>query len=316
MSDLLAAADALVHSTAGLTVLEAQIRGCPAISYGFAVGHIRVNNPAYERFGLARVARSKAELAACLREALAARPEPDGAFAKLPSPATLAIGARPRVRPFPAARLRAAKFATAGAAASVIAAAALLTDLGYPLMARALGVGTMRSAPAAGHDVGILVDAPAGSAGNVAHLLKLHQMTASLALDSAPSSRDLGKLFAAGDEALPRIDNGGVFHSFGTGGRLAAAASSLGLQRPFYYEPPADGRTGLQALLAKSAGGHPVAGAIHLSGPAQGVPIQPGDFVELDLTGSDRPGRAIAALEGDLQASDLHGVRLTQLVTP
>ena len=54
MSDLLAAADALVHSTAGLTVLEAQIRGCPVISYGFAVGHIRANNSAYERFGLAR----------------------------------------------------------------------------------------------------------------------------------------------------------------------------------------------------------------------------------------------------------------------
>ncbi len=47
MSDLLAAADALVHSTAGLTVLEAQIRGCPVISYGFAVGHIRANNRAY-----------------------------------------------------------------------------------------------------------------------------------------------------------------------------------------------------------------------------------------------------------------------------
>src|SRR5207247_2413563 len=61
MNDLLAAADALVHSTAGLTVLEAQIRGCPVISYGFAVGHIRANNRAYRRFGLARVARSGRE---------------------------------------------------------------------------------------------------------------------------------------------------------------------------------------------------------------------------------------------------------------
>ncbi len=45
MSDLLAAADAMVHSTAGLTVLEAQIRGCPVISYGFAVGHMRRQQP-------------------------------------------------------------------------------------------------------------------------------------------------------------------------------------------------------------------------------------------------------------------------------
>ena len=60
MSDLLGAADAFVHSTAGLTVLEAQIRGCPVISYGFAVGHIRANNRAYARFGLASVATTAA----------------------------------------------------------------------------------------------------------------------------------------------------------------------------------------------------------------------------------------------------------------
>ena len=47
MGDWLAAADALVHSTAGLTVLEAIIRGCPVISYGWGRGHIRANNRAY-----------------------------------------------------------------------------------------------------------------------------------------------------------------------------------------------------------------------------------------------------------------------------
>ena len=41
MSELMGAADALVHSTAGLTVLEAWIRGCRPISYGWGVGHIR-----------------------------------------------------------------------------------------------------------------------------------------------------------------------------------------------------------------------------------------------------------------------------------
>ena len=37
MGDVLAASDALIHSSAGLTVLEAIIRGCPVISYGFGV---------------------------------------------------------------------------------------------------------------------------------------------------------------------------------------------------------------------------------------------------------------------------------------
>jgi len=77
MCDWLAAADALVHSTAGLTVLEAELCGTWAISFGWGVGHIRVNNRAYRRFGLATVARTPAELAAALRTALAApRPRP------------------------------------------------------------------------------------------------------------------------------------------------------------------------------------------------------------------------------------------------
>ena len=45
MGDVLAASDALVHSSAGLTVLEAIIRGCPVISYGFGYGHVRVSQP-------------------------------------------------------------------------------------------------------------------------------------------------------------------------------------------------------------------------------------------------------------------------------
>ena len=58
MGDVLAASDALIHSSAGLTVLEAIIRGCPVISYGFGYGHVRASNRALERFGLAQVART------------------------------------------------------------------------------------------------------------------------------------------------------------------------------------------------------------------------------------------------------------------
>ena len=54
MSDWLAAGDALVHSTGGLTVLEAHVRGCPTISYGWGRGHIRANNEAFLRFGYRR----------------------------------------------------------------------------------------------------------------------------------------------------------------------------------------------------------------------------------------------------------------------
>ena len=53
MSALFAAAEVLIHSTAGLTVLEAWIRGCRVISYGWGVAHIRANNKAFARFGIA-----------------------------------------------------------------------------------------------------------------------------------------------------------------------------------------------------------------------------------------------------------------------
>jgi processive 1,2-diacylglycerol beta-glucosyltransferase len=91
MGDWLAAADALVHSTGGLTVLEAHIRGCPAISYGWGRGHIRLNNKAFRRFGLADVATSQEELAQALRRALIGRKPQDLSFASLPSAASLVL---------------------------------------------------------------------------------------------------------------------------------------------------------------------------------------------------------------------------------
>jgi UDP-N-acetylglucosamine:LPS N-acetylglucosamine transferase len=92
MPELLSAADVLVHSTAGLTVLEAHICGCAVISYGWGRGHIRANNAAFERFGLATVAGDKAALAAALPAAVAAPREPDGSFAELPSAASAVLG--------------------------------------------------------------------------------------------------------------------------------------------------------------------------------------------------------------------------------
>jgi UDP-N-acetylglucosamine:LPS N-acetylglucosamine transferase len=98
MGDLLAAADALVHSTAGLTVLEAIVRGCPAISYGWGRGHIRANNQAFVRFGLADVALDRTQLERALQQALESRRAPDLSFAELPSAASLVLDCVARTR--------------------------------------------------------------------------------------------------------------------------------------------------------------------------------------------------------------------------
>jgi UDP-N-acetylglucosamine:LPS N-acetylglucosamine transferase len=92
MRDWLAAADVLVHATAGLTVLEALMQGCPVISYGWGRGHIRVNNAAYRRFGLVDVVEGRDRLRASIVAALA-RPRPAPlSFADRPSAASVVLG--------------------------------------------------------------------------------------------------------------------------------------------------------------------------------------------------------------------------------
>jgi UDP-N-acetylglucosamine:LPS N-acetylglucosamine transferase len=91
MSEWLAAGDALVHSTGGLTVLEAYVRGCPTISYGWGRGHIRANNAAFRRYGIADVVDSEPELDRALRAALTERNAPGLALAAMPSAASLVL---------------------------------------------------------------------------------------------------------------------------------------------------------------------------------------------------------------------------------
>jgi processive 1,2-diacylglycerol beta-glucosyltransferase len=92
MNELFAAADVLIHSTAGLTVLEAYMRGCRVISYGWGIAHIKANNRAFERHGIARVAATRAELAAALHDALShPREDLSQTFAELPSAASAVL---------------------------------------------------------------------------------------------------------------------------------------------------------------------------------------------------------------------------------
>jgi UDP-N-acetylglucosamine:LPS N-acetylglucosamine transferase len=91
MRDLLAAADAIVHSTGGLTMLEALMQGCPAISYGWGRGHIRVNNAAYRRFGLAEVVSEPEELGPAIERAITRARSVPIDFSRLPSAASIVL---------------------------------------------------------------------------------------------------------------------------------------------------------------------------------------------------------------------------------
>jgi UDP-N-acetylglucosamine:LPS N-acetylglucosamine transferase len=96
MPEWMAAADALVHSTCGLTVLEATMRGCAAVSFGWGRGHIRRNDAALRRFGLAAVVGARSELGHALERALRQVRRPDPRFAQLPSAASVVLATAER----------------------------------------------------------------------------------------------------------------------------------------------------------------------------------------------------------------------------
>jgi processive 1,2-diacylglycerol beta-glucosyltransferase len=91
ISDFMAAANVLVHSTGGNTILEAHVRGCTPISYGWGRGHIRLHNRGFRRFGIADVVTTHAELAGAISRAIASARTPDTSFAHLPSAASVVM---------------------------------------------------------------------------------------------------------------------------------------------------------------------------------------------------------------------------------
>jgi len=313
MSDYLAASDVLVHSTAGLTVLEALIRGCRVVSFGFKVGHIRVNDRAYQRFGLARTARSREELAQALTEAIAEPRRPDLSYAALPSVATVARTTSRRAEPLASWRLRLTRFATATAVTVGLLAWVLGTDEPYKVLASPLDIRPTTGFAALGPDVGLLVRAPAG--GIPRFSAQLHQVgaAASFAVETRPSAATRAQLRGLGDTALPALASGGPVHWIGTKKDLKKTASQFGLDGHFLFAPPEDGFTLGEYLLAHTAGAIPVAGAVKYSGGSLGR-VAPGQVVEATLNdGETAPGRALRSLVFQINSRGLRAVPVETL---
>ncbi len=199
-------------------------------------------------------------------------------------------------------------------ATAALAAGAFLTDYAYALLAKPLGVATTKQVSTAQPKVGVIVDAPADSVAALARQLRRDGVTASFAVSETPSERALTVLHSNGDEAIPLLDGGGLFHSLGTKGRLSDAAHKLGLGDHFVYQPSADGITLSQALLARSAGGQPVSGAVHAAPTTTPPTLVRGDLVEVDLSGDSDPSEAMTALSNDLASNGMSGVTVTSLV--
>jgi UDP-N-acetylglucosamine:LPS N-acetylglucosamine transferase len=314
MSDLLAAADVLVHSTAGLTVLEAQIRGCRVISYGFGVGHVRVNNLAYERFGLAETARSRKELRPALLRALSDQREPDSTFTRLPSPARLVLQTQQRVRRVPAWRLRLARFATAAAATLVLLGWGLSTDDPYSVVAAILDLHPTTAVATARPAVGVLIEAPTRLDRRLAAQMSRERSGASFAIPGDAPEATVAGIRRHGDDPIPLLDGDPPIGWLKTRGELKRIAERFGLSGQLLYTVPHRAFTLGQYALAKTAGASPVSGAFAYTPGGDPGLLRAGEIVEVDLSGGSAGMAVLDSLVSQLRRRGLHAVSVSELM--
>ncbi|MDQ6746266.1 MAG: NAD-dependent epimerase/dehydratase family protein [Actinomycetota bacterium] len=311
MGDVLAAADALVHSSAGLTVLEAIIRGCPTVSYGFGVGHVRASNRALKRFGLAEVAGSQRELVPALARALEQQPGPNPSFARRPPTASLILSDERRSSPLPAWRLR-----TARAVASAVVVVALLswtltTGTSYKLVSHFVHMRAITTVATDRPEVGVLVDVPGTDVPGLADTLSARGMHASFAVGQPYSPTD-ARVAGDGDQAVPRLPGGGLVRWLHTRGQLHHLLHATRTDRHFLYA--SSGPSVGQWWLAHHAGGRLVAGAVRLDAGDRVGELYPGEVIEVTAS---RRGDALALLQDlrvRLQADHLSSVPVGRLM--
>jgi len=311
MGDILAASDALIHSSAGLTVLEAIIRGCPVISYGFGYGHVRASNRALERFGLAQVVLAEQDIPPALERALGHRPDPDPSFARRPSTASLILSDERRARQVPAWRRRTARAAITAAATVAIAAWTLTTGASYSLVSHFAHIRPVTAVQTSRPEVGVLVDAPAAEVPAVASYLSTDGVHATFALGSAPTAADMS-LFAYGDQAIPRLNGGGLVRWLETGDQLHRLVTPLGFHHHFVYS--SSGPSLGQWWVAHQSGGRLVAGAVRLDDPTDTARLHPGEVVELSVSSAADAAALIDRLRLELSTYHLSAVPVGRLM--
>jgi processive 1,2-diacylglycerol beta-glucosyltransferase len=313
MSDLLAAADAIVLSSGGVTCLEALVRGCPIVTYGSPPGHARANARALASLGLVRDVRSPGQIPDAVRAALGRPAAERPCLAPAPSPTSLLMNARPRVSVRRTPRTVVARVAVAGALA--LATLGLSTDEPYPVAARVLRLDALTSVRTARPAVSLVVRTPPGLVANVSRHLEHRGEHASFALRESPDPRQLAGLDRAGQQALPELPSGALT-------RWVRVRNDLERQRAFhpvlgriYYVPPRSGFTLGQYALARTLGARPV------GGPDRPVTAtrryRPGEIVVMTVdprrSGSVR--RLDTVLER-LSAQGLSAVTLDDLLSP
>jgi processive 1,2-diacylglycerol beta-glucosyltransferase len=326
MPRLLAAADVLVHSTGGVTCLEAKAAGTPVVSYGLPVGHARLNTRAMADLGLLRLANDTDELRMHVLESFAeatpalavenvtrsstsstltttpaamtaasADTDPD---ALQPAAAELVLDPPRRVRPIPLWRLRLAAFATPLTLFLAMGMWTMSTDEVTALASKILHVHPLARVKTDQPDVGLIVRVPARDQTLVADELAGRGIHVSFAdPGGVPKHATIVDVRALGDELLPAIpDSGPLLRWVKARGTLRAQARALGLRHRFYFLQPRGGLTVGQLVLARTTGAKPVSGGLRVSATGT-LPQRPARAGEVWVVTLDGSAASVSGLE-------------------
>jgi hypothetical protein len=312
----------LVHSTGGVTCLEARAAGTPVVSYGLPVGHARLNTQAMAELDLLRLAGDRSELRAHVQatfgdRADAAGGDADQGHADADAAAVdVVLRAPRRVRPLPVWRLRLAAFA--GQAVLLLGAGSWMmsTDEVTAIAAKVLDVHQLSHVDTHQRAVGVIVHAPARLSDTLAAELAAQGIHVTFADDAGvPSHARIARFGALGDELMPEVPGSRMFHWLRTRGALRSQARALGLRHGFYYLEPRGGLSVGQLVLARTADATPVKGAVRMSAtdPLPQRPMRAGDVIVVELGGSPSSLRGLDRIVSWLAASGLRAEPLASL---
>jgi processive 1,2-diacylglycerol beta-glucosyltransferase len=325
MPELLAAADVLVHSTGGVTCLEARASGTPVVSYGLPVGHARLNTRAMAALDLLRLANDTDEL----REHVQASFAPEEPLAETgpgesetetvagASAVELVLKATRRVRTIPRWRLRAVALAGQLGVMLAIGGWMMSTDEVTTLAAKVLRVHPLAHVATNQSAVGVIVRAPSRDISVLAYELAERRIHVTFADDAGvPTPQRIAELQSLRDELLPEAPPSSPLHWIRTRGALHSQARALGLHKRFYYMEPPGGLSVGQLVLARTDGATPVKGAVQMSatGPWPQRPIRAGDVLVVSLDGSAGSVLGLERIVSRLAAEGLSSEPLESLV--
>ncbi len=317
MADFLAAADVLVHSTGGVTCLEARAVGVPVVSYGLPIGHARLNTKAMADLDLVRLAANAGELSEHVRASIAASDHPA-------APAAAAASARPaaeivlappaRVKPVPAWMLRTRTIAAQAALLLVVGTWMMSTDEVAALAAKLFGVHPLTRVSTSRHAVALIVRTPAGEVVPTAQTLAaagIHITFADGAAGATPPASRIAAVGAAGDGLVPEEPRSSFLHWLGTRSQLHRQARALRLGKHYYYLPPVGGADLGQLVLARIAGDEPIFGAMRVRADERlREAPRAGDVIVVEASGSPS---SIADVEHDVALIHSHGLAVGSL---